>query len=117
MAHNNYHAIGIAESWCNESISDGELCLKGYNLFRGDRKSGTGGGILLYLHKSLPPASLCISLMSFDTDDSLWCTVTYVETINNFSLVLCTVPHLQVTLDYCPLLGVLMSLDNFLNFF
>jgi len=67
--------IGITESWCNESISDGELCLKGYNLFRADKKSGIGGGILLHLHESLPPASLCNSLLSFDVDDSLWCGV------------------------------------------
>jgi len=25
VAHSNYHVIGITESWCNESISDGEL--------------------------------------------------------------------------------------------
>ena len=76
VAQNNYHVIGVTESWCNESISDGELCLKGYNLFRTDRKSGNGGGVLLYLHESLPLASLCNSLMSYDVDDSLWCSVT-----------------------------------------
>jgi len=96
VAHNNYHVIGITESWCNESISD--------------RKSGIGGGVLLYLHESLPPASLCNSLMGFDVDDSLWCSVM----LGNNLLILCIVLHLQVTpitLDCCP------SLNNFLKFF
>ena len=59
----------------NWTINNGELSLKGYNLFRADRKSGSGGGVLLYLHESLP-AILCVSLMDFNIDDSLWCTVT-----------------------------------------
>ena len=50
VAHSDYHVIGITESWCNYSISDGELCLKGYNLFRADKRSGTGGGVLLSLY-------------------------------------------------------------------
>ena len=31
------HVIGITESWANKDISDGELGLTGYVLFRGDR--------------------------------------------------------------------------------
>ena len=76
VAHSDYHVIGITESWCNDSISDGELCLKGYNLFLGDKRSGTGGGVLLYLHESLP-ATLCISLMDLHVDDSLRCSVKF----------------------------------------
>jgi len=74
VAHNNFHEIGITESWCNESIGNGELYLKGYNLFRVDKRSGIDSGILLYLHESLP-ATLCTPLMDHDVDDSLWCSV------------------------------------------
>ena len=40
-------------------MSDSKLHLKGYNLFRADKKSNTGGGVLLYLHESLS-ATLCV---------------------------------------------------------
>lgn len=74
VAHNDYHIIGITELWRTDSVSDGELHLKGYNLFRADRKSSSGGGILLYLHESLS-ATLCVPFMDFDIDNALWCSV------------------------------------------
>ena len=67
--------LGITKSWCSDSVSDGELHLKGYNLFRADRQSGSGGGVLLYLHESLS-TTLCVPFMDFDIDDALWCSVT-----------------------------------------
>ena len=46
----NPDVIGVTESWANENISDAELKLNGYELFRCDRKTGhRGGGILLYV--------------------------------------------------------------------
>ena len=74
IAHSDYHLIGITESWCTDSVNDSELHLKGYNLFRVDKKSGTGGGVLLYLHESLS-ATLCVPFMNFDIDNALWCSV------------------------------------------
>ena len=74
VAHSDYHLIGITESWCTDSVNDSELHLKGYNLFRVDKKSGTGGGVLLYLHESLS-ATLCVPFMNFDIDNALWCSV------------------------------------------
>lgn len=62
MAHNNFHVIGITENWRNGSIGDGELYLKGCNLFHVDKRSGIGGGILLYLHDSLPATEHCALL-------------------------------------------------------
>jgi len=35
--------IGIAETWCSDSIDDSELHLEGYNVFCNDRSSGIGG--------------------------------------------------------------------------
>ena len=74
VAQNDYHLIGITESWCTDSANDSELYLKGYNLFCADKRSGTGSGVLLYLHKSLS-ATLCVPLMDFNIDDALWCSV------------------------------------------
>ena len=45
--------IGVTESWCDSTISDIEISLAGYSLFRKDRPVGMGGGVLLYFHHSL----------------------------------------------------------------
>ena len=68
------HIIGISESWCSSSISNAEIHLKSYNLYRLDR-SCTVGGVLLYVHESLPTV-MCEKLMDSTVDDSLWCMIT-----------------------------------------
>ena len=42
------HIIGITESWANNDITDAELGLEGYAMFRKDRM-GRRGGVLLYI--------------------------------------------------------------------
>ena len=42
------HIIGITESWANNDITDAELGLEGYVMFRKDRMGRRGGGVLLY---------------------------------------------------------------------
>ena len=53
---NYYHPkiIAITESWCNDSIYDAELHIPDYTIFRKDRECKAGGGVLLYIHVSLP---------------------------------------------------------------
>ena len=41
------HIIGLTESWANKNISDAELGLTGYVMFRRDR-IGRGGGYFIY---------------------------------------------------------------------
>ena len=41
------HIIGITESWANNDITDAELGLEGYVMFRKDRIGRRGGGLLL----------------------------------------------------------------------
>ena len=43
------HIIGITESWANNDITDAELGLEGYIMFRKDRMLKRGGGVLLYI--------------------------------------------------------------------
>ena len=46
----NLHIIGIAETWLHENVSDGEINLKGFTVYRKDRhsvKPGRGGGVVL----------------------------------------------------------------------
>ena len=42
------HIIGITESWANNDITNAELGLEGYVMFRKDRIGRRGGGVLLY---------------------------------------------------------------------
>ena len=41
------YIIGITETWSINLVNDPELYLKGYNLFRCDRKNSHDGGVLL----------------------------------------------------------------------
>ena len=45
--------IGITESWANNDITDAELGLEGYVIFRKD-KIGRRGGVLLYIKETIP---------------------------------------------------------------
>ena len=48
------HIIGITESWANNDITDAELGLEGYVMFRKDRIGRRGGGVLLYIKETIP---------------------------------------------------------------
>ena len=43
------HIIGITESWANNDITDAELGLEGYVMFKKDRMGRRGGGVLLFI--------------------------------------------------------------------
>ena len=43
----DYDIICVTETWLNESIFDREILPVGYDIFRRDRVSGTGGGVLI----------------------------------------------------------------------
>ena len=45
--------FGLAETWLKPSISEGELEVSHYNLFRKDRLHRHGGGVCVYCHESL----------------------------------------------------------------
>ena len=45
--------IGITESWATLDISDAELVMTGYVMFRKDRLRRRGGGVILYIKESI----------------------------------------------------------------
>ena len=47
------HIIGITESWANTDITDAELGLTGYVMFRRNRIGRRGGGVILYVKESI----------------------------------------------------------------
>ena len=46
------HIVSIVETWLSCEISDNEIFLQGYQVFRLVRN---GGGILMFIHESLVP--------------------------------------------------------------
>ena len=49
------HIIDITESWANNDITDAELGLEDYVMFRKDRMGRRGGGgVLLYIKETIP---------------------------------------------------------------
>ena len=66
--------IGITESWCNSDITNPEISLDHYNLYRCDRKTRNGGGILLYIHNSLS-CSPCKDLDVLGINDAVWVAI------------------------------------------
>ena len=48
------HIIGITEYWANKDITDAELGLEGYVMYRKDRMGRRGGGVLLNVKDTIP---------------------------------------------------------------
>ena len=65
------HIIGITESWANEDITDAELGLTGYVIFRRDRIGRRGGGFILYVKESIQAYEIKLEREA-DCDEAVW---------------------------------------------
>ena len=68
------HIIGITESWANDDITDAELELEGYVMFRKDRIGRRGGGVLLYIKETIPAYELQLQEEA-DCNEAIWCNL------------------------------------------
>ena len=66
------HIIGITESWANNDITDAELGLEGYVMFRKDRMGKRGGGVLLYIKDTIPAYEVQLHEEA-DCNEAIWC--------------------------------------------
>ena len=66
------HMIGITESWANNDITDAELGLEGYVMFRKDRMGRRGGGVLLYIKETIPAYEVQLQEEA-DCNEAIWC--------------------------------------------
>ena len=66
------HIIGITESWANKDITDAELGLEGYVMFRKDRMGRRGGGVLLYVKDTIPAYEIQLREEA-DGKEAIWC--------------------------------------------
>ena len=70
------HIIGITESWANKDISEAELGLTGYIMFRRDRIGRRGGEVILYVKESIQAYEIKLEREA-DCGEAVWCnTVT-----------------------------------------
>ena len=68
------HIIGITESWANNDITDAELGLEGYVMFRKERMGRRGGGVLLYIKETIPAYEVQLQEEA-DCKEALWCNL------------------------------------------
>ena len=68
------HIIGITESWANRDITDAELRLTGYVMFRRDRIGRRGGRVTLYVKESIQVYEIKLEREA-DCDEDVWCKI------------------------------------------
>ena len=68
------HIIGITESLANNDITDAEVGLEGYVMFRKDRMGRRGGGVLLYIKETMPAYEVQLQEEAY-CNEAIWCTL------------------------------------------
>ena len=54
LKEHNFSIFGMTETWFNDSISNENLSIEGYNtIFRLDRRGRIGGGVAFYINNSI----------------------------------------------------------------
>ena len=80
------HIIGITESWANNDITDAELGLESYVMFRKDRMGRRGGGDLLYINETIPAYEVQLQEEA-DCKEALWCNLVTGHTTHSIGVV------------------------------
>ena len=70
--------IIITESWLKPFISDAQITIPDYEIVRQDRIKRLRGGVILYVHKSLPISDIC--KYDDDTCEAVICTIKTINT-------------------------------------
>ena len=68
------HIIGITESWDTPDISDAELGMTGYVMFRKDRIGRRGGGVILYIKESIQAYVITLEKEA-ECEEAVWCNI------------------------------------------
>ena len=69
---NSIPFIALTETWLKPYVQDAQLHIQDYNIFRCDRSTRAGGGVLLYAHQDLPITN--VSTFDDKTCQLLMCT-------------------------------------------
>ena len=71
------HIIGITESWTTPDISDAELGMTGYVMFRKHRLGRRGGGVMLYIKESIQAYEIKLEKEA-ECEEAVWCNIVNV---------------------------------------
>ena len=76
---NKFLVIGLTETWLKPNITDAQVNIEGYNVYRADRIKRDRGGALLYICKEIPVTSKAI----FDDNicEAIFCCCSSTETV------------------------------------
>ena len=96
----NIPVISICETWLKPFISDAQITIEDYQVYRQDRVKRHGGGVLLYIHNTLPVTT------SYSFEDSICeAVICYVKSTNSIFISI-----------YRPPDAPTQSFENMLNF-
>jgi hypothetical protein len=73
----NMDIIAITETWLNDNVTDDEVSINGYTLFRKDRRDEVkcrGGGVAMYIKNKLNP-TINSDLGNDSFSESIWCSI------------------------------------------
>ena len=73
----NVDIISITETWLNDNVTDDEVSINGYTLFRKDRRDEVkcrGGGVAMYIKNELSP-TFNSDLENDNFLESIWCSI------------------------------------------
>ena len=68
------HIIGITDHWATTDISDVELGMTGYAMFRKDRLGRRGGGVILYNMESIQAYEIKLEKEA-ECEETVWCNI------------------------------------------
>ena len=93
-------------------MTDGELSIDGFSMFRSDRKGRVGGGVLLYIRSSIPVQSLS-DVTDIGFEESAWC----IPDLGRSTLVIgvCYRSPSNEELNNDRLLHVVVAASNYCN--
>lgn len=76
MAENDFDIFTVSETWLDNSITDLEVEIPGYDVYRLDRHEKTGGGVCTYVRESYKTKHLHdLSFISSAGFHQLWLQV------------------------------------------
>ena len=83
--------MALSETWLDDSISDTELALENYNLFRKERNRH-GGGVAVYVRSPLTVSSLDSVKSTESSFESLWISISGCQLPSSVAFCVCYRP-------------------------
>ena len=108
LKNNNFTVsfLAIAETWLKSYISDAQLFMQDYNIFRCDRNDSEHGGVLLYIHNS-------IHIDTFSCFDDDICNAVICVSTSSKCIISCIYRPPTASVDSFS--NLLNFIDNFIN--